>query len=126
MNTSLQDFIDVEKNSWVEEATSWRETFEKVTSRSVDAELPDQVEAKLSFATFAKGCIQDGVNSFERKKDGNLKIFLCDSTRDRKQILLHVFKPLTKDVFSSKTTQSFLKSFRTYSLPETSRTIPCD
>jgi hypothetical protein len=104
MNTSLETIDHISENKWVREAIAWRETFEKVTSRSIDWDIPSQTEQILTFATFAKACLQDGQSSFKRNKAGNLIIHLCDSTRDRKQILLHMFGPLTKDVFSSKST----------------------
>lgn len=103
MNNSLEAMDSPSVSSWMEEAMAWRQTFEKVTGRSIDADLPSQVEPKLTFATFAKGCLQDG-SSFKRNEAGNLRIPLCDSTRDRKQILLHMFGPLTKDTFSAKST----------------------
>lgn len=104
MNTSLEAIDSLTENNWVKEAIAWRETFEKVTSKSIDWDIPSQTENILSFATFAKGCLQDRQSSLKHNKNGTLIIHLCDSTRDRKQILLHMFGPLTKDVFSSKST----------------------
>lgn len=103
MDTSLEAMESSGMSSWMEEAMAWRQTFEQVTGHSIDSDLPSQAEPQLTFATFAKGCLQDG-SSFKRNNTGKLTIPLCDSTRDRKQILLHMFGPLTKDVFSAKST----------------------
>ena len=87
---------------WVEEAKAWIDTSEKVTERCIDSVLTTQAQSKLSFATFAKGCLQDDTTSLTRNEAGKLKLYLCDSTRDRKRILLHLFCPLTKDIFIFK------------------------
>ena len=42
------------------------------------------------------------------------KIYLCESTRDRKKILYHLFRPLLKDVFIFKTTQQIFVSMGIY------------
>ena len=67
----------------------------------------------LAFCVFAKGLttVQDGQDSSgcDRNHDGNPTLCLCDSTRDRKNILLHIFQPLTKDIFVFKTTQQIFE-----------------
>jgi len=90
-------------NPWVDEAAGWIETYEKVCGYSIDSDLPAQVESQMTFATFAKGCLQGVPASFQNNKAQTLELYLCDSTRDRKQILLHLFRPLTEDIFTLKT-----------------------
>jgi len=54
----------------------------------------------MKFATFAKCCLQ---SSHETELTGfPIKIFLCDSTKDRNKVLTHIFRPLICDVFSMK------------------------
>ena len=94
------------KSPWVVEALSWIATAEKVYGCSVDQGITIQ-DSNLSFSIWSKGCLQDlqGSTSYQRDDDGNPILYLCDSTRDRKNILLHIFRPLTKDIFVFKTTQ---------------------
>lgn len=90
-------------NPWVEEAVGWIETYEAVCGYSIDSELPAQAEPQLTFAAFSKACLQGGPATTQDEKAKTVKLYLCDSTRDRKQILLHLFRPLTGDIFTLKT-----------------------
>lgn len=102
---------DLTKSSlWVIEALSWIQTAEKVHGRSIDADI-SLAESNLTFSIWSKGCLQDsqGSTEYKRNSDGDPVLYLCDSTRDRKNILLHIFKPLTKDIFIFKTTQQMFE-----------------
>mmetsp|Transcript_4547 Transcript_4547/g.5234 ORF Transcript_4547/g.5234 Transcript_4547/m.5234 type:complete len:1732 (+) Transcript_4547:341-5536(+) len=108
-----EEVLTKDKSSWVIEALSWIETAEAVCGQSIDSEIfhYSEPESILSFFTFAKSCLHDGQNttSFCRNAEGDPSIYLCDSTRDRKNILLHIFRPLTKDIFIFKTTQQIFE-----------------
>ncbi len=96
------------RSSWVVEAMSWIETNEEVCG-SIDSDLPT-MESNLTFPTWSKGFLQDqGSSTFPRNNCGDPILYLCDSTRDRKNILLHIFKPLTKDIFIFKTTNQIFE-----------------
>lgn len=96
-------------DTWVGEALGWIDTYENVGGYSIDSDVPAQVEPELTLSTFAKGCLQGGPASSHDDDARTLKLYLCDSTRDRKQILLHLFRPLTEDVFSLRTTHQVFK-----------------
>jgi hypothetical protein len=89
-------------SSWVDEALIWINCYEKVTKESIDSNLMSRLETCLDFSLFAKACIRPDVTKIPRNSDFKLKLFLCDSTRDRKEVLLHLFYPLTVDIFSMK------------------------
>ncbi len=76
-----------------------------MTERSIDDGIAVGDGKELKFSVFAKGCLQDKRTGLSRNEDGKIMIYLCDSTRDRKQILLHLFAPLTKDIFVFKASQ---------------------
>jgi len=114
--SSFDEEGDVERSSserslWAPEALSWIKTHEEVTERGIDCDLQRLEEEPVVFSVFAKACLQDiqGSKPLPKNDKGERKLFLCDSTRDRKVILMHVFRPLLKDVFSYKTTQKIFK-----------------
>ena len=87
---------------------AWIQTTEDV-GRSIDDKIPSMC-SKLSFQTWSKAFLQDqGSSSFQRNDNGDPILYLCDSTRDRKNILLHIFQPLTKDIFIFKTTNQIFE-----------------
>ncbi len=98
------------KSPWVQEAISWITTAENVYGHSIDVNI-SPIDTHLSFSVWSKGCLQDiqDAATYSRNDDGHPILYLCDSTRDRKKILLHVFKPLTKDIFVFKTTQQIFE-----------------
>ena len=94
------------KSPWIQEALSWIATVEKVVGHSIDNILATSgPQPRLFFSTFAKSCLQD-----RNGKDTVSKLYLCESTRDRKKILYHIFRPLLKDVFVFKTTQQIFEN----------------
>jgi hypothetical protein len=99
------------KSIWVQEAILWIKTYEDVTGHSIDNILTTSgPQPKLFFSTFAKSCLQDRKGSKVEKGEGSSNIYLCESTRDRKKILYHLFRPLLKDVFIFKTTQHIFEN----------------
>jgi hypothetical protein len=107
-NTEIANDYENETSPWVEEAMTWIKTYETVTKENIDTNLMFQLEACLGFSIFAKACIRPDVTKIQRNHDFKLKLFLCDSTRDRKEVLLHIFRPLIVDLFSMKTTHDIL------------------
>jgi len=76
------------KSKWIIEGLSWIDTYEEVTGQSIDMDLGEDDLSPLSFSTFAKACLQEYKDSTPLNTNGSYKLFLCDSTRDRKKILV--------------------------------------
>jgi len=102
------DDVAESKSPWVDEGLSWIETAENVYGHSIDVSI-SIIDSNISFSTWSNGCLQDGAASYRRNEDGQPALYLCDSTRERKKILLHIFHPLTKDIFIFKTTQQIFE-----------------
>lgn len=102
----FHDQIEGDCTQWVTEAFEWIDTYELVANQSIDAHLMFHLVDHLKFSTFSKALIQSDVSKVSRNAEGKLMLFLCESSRDRKEVLLHLFSPLTRDIFSLKTTSA--------------------
>merc|ERR1740124_1426484 len=77
---------------WSSEAQSWIQTHELVTDRGLDRDIIKEPECPLVFSIFAKACLQQQQQLHQQQQsqphptttNGRRKIFLCDSTRDRR------------------------------------------
>lgn len=95
------------RSSWAIEAIGWIDAHEKVSKTSIDAEIPSI--GTLFFSSFAKACVEEegiarGVTSSEGPK-----IHLFDSTKGRRAVIIHIFRPLVHDVFVFKVTNSIFE-----------------
>ena len=86
------------RTTWAVEALAWIDTYEAVTRHKIDAELSTgvKIEKPLTLARFAKCC--------EPSSGGGID--LCDSTKDRTSVLVHLFRPLLGDIFVFKVVNS--------------------
>mmetsp|Transcript_36687 Transcript_36687/g.56173 ORF Transcript_36687/g.56173 Transcript_36687/m.56173 type:complete len:438 (-) Transcript_36687:1332-2645(-) len=104
------------RTSWGAEAVSWIETYECVTSRSIDDDLAvKESKTPLMFSSFVKACsgcsnvvASSSTVGSSDNHDEKQTILLCDSTKDRTAVLTHIFRPLLKDIFVFKIVNSIL------------------
>lgn len=82
---------------WAAEAMAWASTYEQVTGSSSDAANSETSRERILFSEFATSCTFPEVT--DRAKHP-VKVFFSESSRTRRDVLEHVFKPLLADVFS--------------------------
>ena len=99
---------------WGAEAEAWVETYEAASSRSIDEGINVSLKptSPLKFAAFAKS-FQNSQQDYGGEK--SIPIYLCDSRRDRSEVLGRIFRPLTMDLFVYKTVNSIFESLGTKS-----------
>jgi hypothetical protein len=83
---------------WAAEAMAWASTYEQVTGSSLDAHVSKVAPNGLTFAEFSSSCTFPDVTG--GKKKSQMKVYFSESSRTRRTVLKHVFKPLLADVFS--------------------------
>lgn len=83
---------------WVMEAIGWKSTFDRVMKINLDEDVPS-TGAVLRFSHFASACMETGDAV---AKGAKIMIYFSDSSRTRRDMLVHVFKPLLSDVFTSR------------------------
>lgn len=86
---------------WFLEAKGWTKTYEETMGKSVDGENSDPPQEPLEFYNFAKACVAP-INWLDStaEEDGGYRIYLSDSSRTRRDVLIHIFKALLGDIFS--------------------------
>jgi len=94
---------------WILESIGWASLYEEVMGVDLDADIPVLRERIATFSQFALSCTAPNVAVAE-KKSSILQIYFSDSSRTRKDMLVHVFKPLLADVFSFKAVYSVFDS----------------
>eukprot|EP00980_Cylindrotheca_fusiformis_P005922 scaffold1246_cov134-Cylindrotheca_fusiformis.AAC.14 len=89
-------------SKWSVEAAGWTATYEKITRNPVDQDILDSPKEPVKFHAFASACVppKDWMEAVYDVDNGGYKVYLSDSSRTRKEILLRIFKPLLGDVFS--------------------------
>jgi len=92
---------------WAAEAMAWASTHEQVTSTSLDADVSDKSRSPILFSEFAASCVFPEMND---KSKPPLKIYFSESSRTRRDLVAHVFKPLLADVFSFNTVSSIFEN----------------
>ena len=105
----VEKFTIDSKSQWIVEAIAWLETAKKVVG-SIDGSICSS-GSKITFSCWSRGCLQDyqDTSMYQRSEDGHPLIYLCDSTRDRKNILGHILRPLLKDIFTLKTIKTIFE-----------------
>jgi Rab3 GTPase-activating protein regulatory subunit N-terminus len=96
---------------WVMEGMGWASTYQKVTRINLDEETHSG-ESALHFWSFASGC-QESNEIVSSKGASKIKVFFSNSSKTRRDILVHVFKPLLSDIFSSRTSSSIFDTLGT-------------
>jgi hypothetical protein len=96
--------LQVDLDTTDDEAQNWIHTIEKVTGCTIDSsQLPDEESREMNFFTFARCCLQSNHETVSTQNGNHkVKIFLCASTRERKKVLVHIFRPLIIDRFTIK------------------------
>lgn len=89
---------------WVAEAMAWASTYEQVTGKSLDSGVATTSRSPFLFSEFAASCAFPELSSIKSKSP--LKIYFTDSSRSRRDLVAHIFKPLLADVFSFNTVSS--------------------
>jgi hypothetical protein len=98
-----QESVEVGAPSkWSSEAAGWTATYEKITKRLVDQDILDIPKEPVKFHAFASACVapKDWMEAVYDIDNGGYKVYLSDSSKTRKEILMRIFKPLIGDVFS--------------------------
>jgi hypothetical protein len=55
----------------------------------------------LNFSTFANACVSPKIDeSTNSQKNPKIEVYLSDSSKTRREILVHIFKPLLGDIFA--------------------------
>jgi hypothetical protein len=93
---------------WAAEAMAWASTHEQVTGLRFDKETVRSIE-RMRFSDFAASC-RPGT---EGQK--TVSIYFSESSRTRRSILEHVFRPLLGDVFSINVAYSIFDTLGTRS-----------
>ena len=91
----------VAPTSWAREAVGWTSAYEKITKKSIDADILQSPRNPMKFHEFASACVAPK-NWMEAPYDvhGGYKLYLSDSSKTRLEILVRIFKPLLGDIFS--------------------------
>lgn len=100
------------RSAWAVEAMAWLTMHETVTGKSIDADIIEQTRPVLQFWSFAKAC-SDSKQSIPATSTSSSKrhsIHLTDSTKSRKEVLVHIFKPLLRDIFAFNVVDSVFDS----------------
>jgi hypothetical protein len=82
---------------WAAEAMAWASTFEQVTGSSLDVDISEKSRGRILFSEFATSCTFPEAS--DRAKSP-VKVYFSESSRTRRDVLEHVFKPLLADFFS--------------------------
>jgi hypothetical protein len=93
------------------EAIGWASTYQKVMGVDLDREIPVRGSV-LRFSSFSSACKQP-IMTEQSHGSSKIKIYFSDSSRMRRDILVHVFEPLLSDIFSSRVVSSIFESLGT-------------
>jgi hypothetical protein len=81
----------------------WVSTYDMVNGNREDANgtlVPSKSEP-LTFATFANACVVPKTPDSATAKDNRkIEVYFSDSSKTRRDVLVHVFKPLLGDIFA--------------------------
>lgn len=93
---------------WPAEGMAWLQTYETVSGSNIDEGLVAPRPQALTFASFAKACSKSNKLIPITGAQSSIchKIYLSDSTKTRKEILPHLFKPLLGDIFHIRVVDS--------------------
>lgn len=88
---------------WSAEAMAWASTYEQVTGTSLDSDPLEKPYERIRFSEFATAC---SFPDLHNRIKSPVKLYFSESSRTRREILEHVFKPLLADVLSFNTVYS--------------------
>lgn len=89
------------RSSWALEAIGWSTTYEQITGKSIDSNIPESPKEALRFHKFASACVPPK-QWIDGPQDGGrgYRVHLSDSSKTRREVLVYIFKPLLGDVFA--------------------------
>ena len=93
------------RSPWTEEAMGWVSAHDMVNGkRSTDSQTSDgarQNAQPITFATFAGACVVPKTPDSPTARDNRkIEVYLSDSSKTRREVLVHIFKPLLGDIFA--------------------------
>jgi len=93
------------RSPWTDEAMGWVSTYDMVHGkRAGDSQQDSQGQQQLSpltFSTFASACVVPKTPETPAARDNRkIEVYLSDSSKARRDVLVHVFKPLLGDIFA--------------------------
>jgi hypothetical protein len=91
---------------WAIEAMSWIATYEAVTRTSIDTGAGPSAQAPLRFSAFGKACASAGQTKPGPDSPFQHKIYFREGAPTRNEVLIHVFRPLLKDIFKIRVVDS--------------------
>lgn len=95
--------MDVSSPSdWGLEAVGWTSTYEKITNLSIDDNAVAYPSDMIKFYSFASACVppKNWMDAVFDDKAGGYEVFLSNSSKTRREILVRIFRPLLGDIFS--------------------------
>lgn len=100
--SEVSDFVENSIGSrWTLEAIGWTDTYEKITRISIDADIRPMPNESIKFHIFANACVAPKKwLEAPADEDGGYRVYFSDSSKTRRDILVHVFRPLLGDIFS--------------------------
>jgi len=87
------------QTQWAQEAMGWVDAYEHVTDRPLEDETSVNPMKKVRLATVFTSCVAPS-HAVSPSQPSGLRIYFSDSSRTRKEVLVHVFKALLGDIFS--------------------------
>jgi hypothetical protein len=109
-NESVDEERVPPSSPWAIEAMSWITTYEAVTRTSIDSGTGPLAQAPLRFSAFAKACSSAGLMEPDPDSTSHHKIYFRDGAPTRNEVLIHVFRPLLKDIFKIRVVDSIFSS----------------
>lgn len=93
-----QEYQKVKKPShWVVEAGGWANIYDDILGTDLDKQQAAIGEDRARFCDFAAACVYPET---VKGAGSRLHVYFSDSSRTRRDVLVHVFKPLLADIFS--------------------------
>lgn len=94
----------------------WVSTYEMVHGkRAGDDDIHEGTKLprleQLAFATFANACVVPKKTDSPTARDNRqLEVYLSDSSKTRRDVLVHIFKPLLGDIFAYNVVNSIFQA----------------
>lgn len=100
------------RSPWTEEAMGWVSTYEMINGkREEDIDTSSSNSPPLKFSSFANACVPPPKpDSSTARGNRKIEIYFSDSSKTRREIITHVFKPLLGDIFSFNVVDSIFDS----------------
>ena len=102
----------VAPSTWGLEAVGWTSTYEKITKKSIDDDVLQYPTDPMQFHAFASACVapKKWMEAPFDADSGGYTLYLSDSSKTRKDMLVRIFKPLLGDIFSFNVVNQIFES----------------